>query len=126
MVSCNLREFLHMLWSLQFKRKSLHSLPRSSHLKLLCNNCDCASIVFTRGAQSAKHSACGVQRYTGARRMGKNISYDTLILPLFVTGAAVVLTLLIFWLWSKHNAGRGSRGTQIVQENGKPVRRSTR
>lgn len=60
-----------------------------------------------------------------ARRMGKGES-SALVLPLTVTGLAVVGTLLVFWWWSKRSAGRGSRGTRFKRENGQPVRRSTR
>lgn len=76
-------------------------------------------------ARCTAHRACGTSTQALPRRMGKGGS-DSLLLPLSITGAAVVVTLLVFWLWSKRNAGRGSRGTRFTQENGQPVRRSTR
>ncbi len=47
-------------------------------------------------------------------------------LPLLTVFVASVVTLVVFYLWSNKNKGKGSRGTTFVEENGKPVRRSTR
>lgn len=76
-------------------------------------------------AKGAGVRACNDTQAALARRMGKGDS-GALLLPLSVTGTAVVLTLLVFWWWSKRSVGRGSRGTRFTHEDGQPVRRSTR
>lgn len=73
-------------------------------------------------ATAAGGLACDDTRQVWPRRMGRG-DFGALLLPFSVTGTAVVVTLAVFWWWSKRNAGRG---TQLTHENGQPVRRSTR
>ena len=72
-------------------------------------------------AKGAGVRACNDTQAALARRMGKGDS-GAVLLPLSVTGTAVVLTLLVFWWWSKRSVGRGSRGTRFTHEDGQPVR----